>query len=301
MRIGVDIGGTKLEAAAMNAGGELLLRRRTATPRGNYEAVVEAIAELVRSVEAELDQECSLGFGIPGTISPATGLVKNAFNSPFNGHPLDKDLAARFGRPVKLMNDANCFALSEARDGAGAGHAVVFGAILGTGCGSGIVIDGNVLGGRNAVAGEWGHNPLPWADGTDRPGLPCDCGKIGCIETYISGTGLTRQHAEQTEQTLPAVQIVENAQNGCTAALRSLARYEDQLARALASIINVIDPDVIVLGGGMSNVERLYANVPALWANWVFSDRVDTPLRPPLYGDSSGVRGAAWLWESPAR
>ncbi len=264
MRIGIDIGGTKLEAAALDGDGGLHLRRRVPTPRGDYAATVEAIAELVESIESELGRRCTLSFGIPGTISPATGLIKNAYNSPFNGHPLGRDLATRFNRPVRQMNDANCFALSEAHGGAAAGAEIVFGAILGTGCGSGIVVRGELLTGANAVSGEWGHNPLPWPKDNEIPGLRCDCGKHGCIETFISVTGLSRQHTASTSEQLSAEEIVA--------------------------------PDVIVLGGGMSNVARLYENIPAQWSDWVFSNRVTTQLRPPRLGDSSGVRGAAWLW-----
>lgn len=296
MRIGIDIGGTKLEAAALDRDGELHLRRRTPTPRGDYDATLEAIATLVGSIESELGRRCTLGFGIPGTISPATGLIKNAYNSPFNGRPLDQDLATRFGRPVRLMNDANCFALSEAHGGAAADAEIVFGAILGTGCGSGIVVRGELLTGANAVSGEWGHNPLPWPEDEEVPGLLCDCGKNGCIETFISGTGLARQHAATAGERRSAQEIVARAEDGDAPSLRSVERYESQLSRALAAIINVIDPNVIVLGGGMSNVARLYKNIPAQWLKWVFSDSVTTQLRPPRFGDSSGVRGAAWLW-----
>lgn len=300
MRIGVDVGGTKLEVAAIRPDGSIARRQRCATPARNYAAAIEAIAGLVEAVEAEVGGGHPVGFGIPGAISPANGLVKNAYNAPFNGHPLDRDLAARLGRPVRLMNDANCFALSEARDGAAAGARVVFGAILGTGCGGGIVVGGELLVGPNAVAGEWGHNPLPWPEDAERPGLACDCGRHGCIETFISGRGLSRHHAAATGDRLAAHEIVARAEAGDPGAEASLARYEDRLARALASVVNLLDPDVIVLGGGMSNVARLYRTVPALWGRWVFSDRVDTPLRPPKYGDSSGVRGAAWLWPESA-
>lgn len=299
MRIGIDVGGTKLEAAAIRQDGEILIRRRIPTPHTDYAGAVDAIVSLVLSVEAELGEKGTLGFGIPGTISPVTGLVKNAYNSPFNGYPLDRDLAIRLGRDVKLMNDANCFALSEAKDGAAAGHETVFGAILGTGCGGGIAIAGDILRGANAIAGEWGHNPLPWPEASETPGLPCDCGRNGCIETFISGTGLGRQHAAHHNVTLPAEEIVLRAEAGDAAAEQSLTRYETQLARALASVINLIDPGAIVLGGGMSNVARLYQNVPKLWSKWIFSDQVDTILLPPAHGDSSGVRGAAWLWDEP--
>lgn len=296
MRIGVDVGGTKLEAAAIDTQGTTCVRRRVLTPKGDYAETIKAIFDLVSSIEQEIGVSHALGFGIPGTISPATGLVKNAYNSPFNGHPLDRDLAVRFDRPVRLMNDANCFALSEAKDGAGAGYGIVFGAILGTGCGSGITVNGELLTGGNAISGEWGHNPLPWPTTDELPGLECDCGKLSCIETFLSGTGLERQHAELTADRITAKEIVTLAESGNAQAERSLALYEGRLARALASIINVIDPNVIVLGGGLSNVDRLYENVPKLWSQWVFSDQVDTQLLRPKFGDSSGVRGAAWLW-----
>ncbi len=296
MRIGVDVGGTKIEAAAIADDGTIVLRRRVATPAGNYPAAVEALATLVLGLESALGQQCPVGCGIPGSISPATGLVRNAHNSPFQGRPFDQDLAARLGRPVRMMNDANCFALSEARDGSAAGAQIVFGVILGTGCGGGVVVGGEVLLGTNAIAGEWGHNPLPWPEDDERPGLACTCGKLGCIETFLSGTGLARQHAQDAGQVLSAAEIVERAEGGDSAAEASLQRYENRLARALASVINLIDPDVIVLGGGMSNTPRLYQNVPRLWSRWVFSDRIDTRLVPPKFGDSSGVRGGAWLW-----
>ncbi len=300
MRIGVDVGGTKIEAAAMNDSGELIVRRRVATPAGDYDAAIQAIVALIEDIEAEIGQQGSLGLGIPGTVSPATGKIKNAPNSPFNGHYLDIDLETRLGRPVRLMNDANCFALSEAMDGAAAGAALVFGAILGTGCGGGIVFNGAVLTGRNAIGGEWGHTPLPWMRPAEQPGPACKCGLAGCIETFVSGTGLGARHAAAAGERLDAAEITRRAEAGDDACRQSLAQYEDQLARALAGIINLIDPDIIVLGGGMSNAARLYANVPALWGEWVFSDRVDTALVPPMHGDSSGVRGAAWLWPAGA-
>ena len=296
MRIGVDVGGTKIEAAAMNYAGELILRRRIVAPMDDYDATIQAIAALIEGVESQIGQRGSLGLGIPGTLSPATGRIKNAPNSPFNGHRLDMDLQARLGRPVRLMNDANCFALSEARDGAGAGAALVFGAILGTGCGGGIVFNGVVLTGRNAIGGEWGHSQLPWMQPSEQPGPDCKCGLAGCIETFVSGTGFSARHAAATGMQLDAAEIARRAAAGDDACAQSMARYEHRLARALAAIINLIDPDIIVLGGGMSNIARLYDNVPELWSEWIFSDRVDTRLVPPMHGDSSGVRGAAWLW-----
>jgi fructokinase len=296
MRIGVDVGGTKIEAAVMNNHGELVLRRRVATPAGDYAAAIEAIAGLVENLEQEIDRRCPLGFGIPGAISPATKVVKNAFNSPFNGHALDRDLETRLKRQVRMTNDANCFALSEAIDGAAAGAATVFGIILGTGCGGGIVLDGKALTGANRIGGEWGHNPLPWMGPTEQPGDRCKCGQTGCIETFLSGTGFATHHSAETGNILEAHEIAARAESGDRACQDSLARYENQLARALASVINLIDPEVIVLGGGMSNIHRLYANVPLLWSEWIFSDQVDTKIVSPKYGDSSGVRGAAWLW-----
>jgi fructokinase len=296
VRVGVDLGGTKIEAIALDGAGRALVRRRVPTPRQDYGRTLDAIADLVREVEREAGEPGTVGVGIPGALSPATGLVKNANSTWLIGRPFDRDLAARLGRPVRVANDADCFALSEASDGAGAGARVVFGAILGTGCGGGIVVEGKVLTGPNAVAGEWGHNPLPWPDDGERPGPPCYCGKRGCIETFVSGTGLTRDFRESAGESLPGERIVALAGAGDAAAEAALARYETRLARGLASVVDVLDPDVVVLGGGMSNVERLYENVPRLWQRWAFSDRIDTPLRPPVHGDSSGVRGAAWLW-----
>ncbi|MCG8543724.1 MAG: ROK family protein [Alphaproteobacteria bacterium] len=300
MRIGVDVGGTKIEAVALDQRGDIAVRHRIATPAHDYAAAVEAIAGLIERVEAEVGQRCLVGIGIPGTISPATGLVKNAYNSPFNGHPLDIDIEARLGRSVRMLNDANCFALSEAVDGNAADGRIVFGVILGTGCGGGIVVNGAPFVGANAIAGEWGHNPLPWPDDADLPGHYCTCGKRACIETYLSGTGFAAHHNEQHGTDLDAEEIVARADDGDPAAVASLRRYEGWLARALASAINMVDPDTIVLGGGMSNVESLYTAVPALWSRWVFSDRVETKIVPPKFGDSSGVRGAAWLWPKDA-
>ena len=280
----------------MSPDGSVVARRRVPTPRDDYPATIETIARLVGELEAEARARASVGLGIPGAISPATGLIKNANSVWLNGRPFARDLEARLGRPVRLANDANCFALSEATDGAAAGARVVFGVIIGTGTGGGLVVDGRVLTGPNAIAGEWGHNPLPWPEDDERPGPPCYCGRTGCIETFLSGPGLRRSHRERTGQDLRAEEIVAAAAAGDEAGEASLARYEERMARALASIVNVVDPDVIVLGGGMSQLPRLYANVPRLWGRFVFSDRVDTRLVPPKFGDASGVRGAAWLW-----
>ena len=271
-------------------------RRRVSTPREDYKATVEAVAGMVEDLETALGTRATVGVGIPGSISPATGVVKNANSVWLIGQPLDRDLAVRLDRPVRLANDANCFALSEATDGAGRGARVVFGVIVGTGTGGGIAVDGRVLVGPNAVAGEWGHNPLPWPREGEWPGPACYCGKTSCIETFLSGPGLAEDHERATGEKVLAPELVRRAADGDGAAEATLARYEDRMARALAGVINVLDPDVIVLGGGMSNLTRLYESVPRLWTRYAFSDRVDTPLRAPIHGDSSGVRGAAWLW-----
>ena len=296
MRIGVDLGGTKIEAIALAAGGGTLDRRRIPTPKDDYDATLRSIAALIASLEAELGERGSVGVGIPGTLSPATGVVKNANSTWLNGRPLDRDLEHVLARPVRLANDANCFALSEATDGAAAGASIVFGVIIGTGTGGGVVVDGRVLTGANAVAGEWGHNPLPAPRDDERPGAPCYCGRAGCIETFLSGPGLSRDYGGVTGHTIDAVQIAARAVSGDADAVACVARYAERLARALGSVINVLDPHVIVLGGGLSNIGALYGAVPKLWAPYVFSDRVDTRLTRALHGDSSGVRGAAWLW-----
>ncbi len=297
MRIGVDLGGTKIEAIALDNEGKILQRRRVDTPRDNYDAIVNAIVSLVNGIEAELDAEGSVGLGIPGAVSPATDLVKNANTTCLIGQPLNLHLSEALGREVRIANDADCFAVSEATDGAGAGANSVFGVIVGTGCGGGFVINGHLVGGPNAIAGEWGHNPLPWPQQTELPGAACYCGKHGCIETWLSGTGFARDFFDHTGRQLKGAEIVKLSEEGDTAAQETLRRYEDRMARCLASIINIIDPEVIVLGGGMSNVTRLYENVPNLWGQYVFSDSVATRLVAPRHGDSSGVRGAAWLWQ----
>jgi len=297
MRIGIDVGGTKIEGIAIAGDGRERLRRRVAAPRGAYTATLDAIVSLVDDLEREAGEQGTIGVGIPGTISPATGLVKNANSTWLNGQPLADDLPRRLGRPVRFANDANCFALSEATDGAAAGAAIVFGVIVGTGCGGGVVVDGRVLTGANAIAGEWGHNPLPAARDSELPREACYCGRVGCIEQFLSGPGLSREHQLLGGVAATPEEIAAGAAAGDACANAALAQYEERMARALGSIVNVLDPDVIVVGGGLSNIERLYANVPRLWAPYVFSDRVDTRLVRAKHGDSSGVRGAAWLWE----
>jgi fructokinase len=284
LRIGIDLGGTKIEAIALEGSREVF-RKRIPSPRGSYEATLSAVASLVSEIG-----EGTVGVGIPGALSRVTGLVKNANSTWLIGKALKADLEKALQREIRLANDANCFALSEATDGAGKGAAVVFGVILGTGVGGGIVVHGKVLGGPNAIAGEWGHNPLPAPTVEDLPLPPCYCGRQGCIETYLSGPGLSRDYEQATGRRLAAEEIVSLGNE-------VLARYEERLARALASVINVLDPDVIVLGGGMSNVARLYTEVPRLWSRYVFSEDVATRLARPAHGDASGVRGAAWLWD----
>jgi fructokinase len=296
MRIGIDLGGTKIEAAALAADGSVLLRRRIATPAAEYGATIAALRALVEGIEAELGERGTVGVGMPGALSPATGLVKNANSTCLNGRPFDRDLAAALARPVRFANDADCFALSEATDGAGAGAAGVFGAILGTGVGGGIVVQGRLLRGANAIAGEWGHSPLPWPRDNERPGPPCYCGKRGCIESFLSGPALALDHRQATGEAVDGTDLAGRAAAGDAAAEATLARYEDRLARALATVMNLVDPEVIVLGGGLSRIERLYKQVPRLWGAYVFSDVVATKLLPPRHGDASGVRGAAWLW-----
>jgi fructokinase len=301
MRIGIDLGGTKIEAIALADDRSVLWRRRIPAPRDDYDATLDAIADLVQAIEQELGTTGTVGVGIPGTISPASGLVKNANSTWLNGRPLADDLPNRLSRPVRFANDANCFAISEATDGAAAGAEVVFGVIIGTGTGGGVVVQGHGLTGPNAVAGEWGHNPIPWPRSGEWPGSPCYCGRSGCIETFLSGPGMVRDYVEPGESRISALEISARAGAGESQAVACLNRYADRMARALASVINVLDPDVIVLGGGLSNMDQLYSAVPERWNAFVFSDRVDTRLVRAAHGDSSGVRGAAWLWEpSPA-
>lgn len=301
MRIGIDLGGTKIEGIVIDGEGRQRARLRVPTPAHDYPGTLDAVARLVAALERDAGPAASIGVGIPGAISPATGMVKNANSSWLIGRPFDRDLAQCLDRPVRLANDANCFAISEAADGAAAGARVVFGVILGTGVGGGIVVDGRLLSGANAIAGEWGHNPLPWPEDDERPGRVCYCGRRGCVETFLSGPGLARDFRDAGGPELAAGEIARLAAKGDPAAAAALDRYEHRLARALATVINILDPDVVVLGGGLSNIERLYHGVPRLWSAWTFSDRVDTVLRRNRHGDSGGVRGAAWLWPGPAR
>lgn len=294
VRIGIDLGGTKIEAIALARDGAEVFRRRIDTPQGDYDATLAAIADLVAVVEREVGARGSVGVGMPGSISPASGLVKNANSTWLIGHPLHLDLERALARSVRVANDANCFALSEAADGAGAGAPVVFGVIIGTGTGGGVVVDGRVLVGPNAVAGEWGHNALPWPDESEWPGPSCYCGRHGCIETFLSGSGLQRAYAGMPGRS--AREIAAAAESGEPAAVAAIETYARRLAKSLATVINLIDPEAIVLGGGLSNIASLYRRVPEIWSDWVFSDRVDTKLVQARHGDSSGVRGAAWLW-----
>ncbi|MGB4066152.1 MAG: ROK family protein [Azonexus sp.] len=297
MRLGVDLGGTKTEIIALAEDGRELLRHRVPTPQGDYMATLKAIAWLVESVENGLGQRGTVGIGIPGAESLATGLIKNANSTCLIGKPLKRDLQALLQREIRLANDANCFALSEAVDGSGQDAEIVFGIILGTGVGGGIVINRQVLTGANAIAGEWGHNPLPLPSGDDLPLPPCYCGRAGCTEAYLSGPALAADHSRHTGQILTASEIDRLAASGDPACEASLRRYEDRLGRALAGVINLLDPQVIVIGGGLSNMQRLYRNLPDACRPLVFSDAFSTKFLPPKHGDSSGVRGAAWLWD----
>ena len=325
LRLGIDLGGTKIELIALDETGRELLRRRIPTPQNDYPGTLAATVGLIRQAEAELVQTGSVGIGTPGALSRASGLMKNCNSTCLIGRPFKQDLETALGREVRMSNDANCFALSEATDGAAAGAEAVFGVILGTGVGGGIVVRGRVLDGANSIAGEWGHNPLPffqfrhaqtdheetgthpatgeriahpWPSEREFHGPQCYCGKKGCIEAYLSGPALSADHVRYGGEELPAYEIAQLAAAGYGPCSKTLARYEERLARALAGVINLLDPDVIVLGGGLSNIQRLYDTVPRLWPRYVFSDRIDTRLVPPRFGDSSGVRGAAWLWNS---
>ena len=294
-RIGIDLGGTKIEGVVLDTAGDVIRRERVTTPSGNYQGTLDAVTALVLRLESESGGTCSVGIGTPGALSPRSGRLRNANSTCLNGQTIDRDLSERLARPVRVANDADCFALSEASDGAAAGARSVFGVILGTGTGGGIVIDDRLLGGPNAIAGEWGHNPLPWPSDEERPGPACYCGKHGCIETFLSGPGLVRDYAS-TERGLSAATIVASAADGEAKAGACLDRYTDRLARALAGVINILDPEVLVLGGGLSQIDVLYRQLPERLPAYVFSDVVLTRIVPPMHGDSSGVRGAAWLW-----
>ena len=296
LRLGIDLGGTKIEIVALDREGRELLRRRVPTPKDDYEATLSALANLVDDAERNLGGHGTVGIGTPGSLSRATGLLRGSNSVCLNGRPIKRDVEGRLQREIRITNDANCFALSEATDGAGQGAGTVHGVIVGTGVGSGVVVHGRVLDGANSIAGEWGHNPLPWPQDGERPGHACYCGRRGCIETWLSGPGIERDHFEGTGHQRTAKEIAAGALAGDPGCEATLARYEERFARAIAHVINLLDPDVIVLGGGMSNIGRLYTNVPRHWGPWVFSDRVDTRLVPNVHGDSSGVRGAAWLW-----
>ncbi|HMD44325.1 MAG TPA: fructokinase [Candidatus Acidoferrum sp.] len=296
LRIGIDLGGTKIEFVALEGDGREVHRHRVATPRNDYTGTIRAIKESVEEIENKLKRSGTVGVGIPGTISQTSKTVKNANSTWLNGRPFDRDLGVALSREVRCANDANCLAVSEATDGAGAGKHMVFAVILGTGCGGGVAFDGRVHNGRNGVAGEWGHNTLPWMRAEEYPGEPCYCGYRGCIETWISGTGLQADYKRATNVALAGKEIVERMEAGEAAAIACLERYEDRLTRSLANMINILDPDVFVLGGGMSQIPRLYQNVPQRLREYVFGQEADTPVLVAKHGDASGVRGAAWLW-----
>lgn len=296
MYIGIDLGGTKIEAIALSPAGEELFRKRVPTPPNDYQAGIAAICQLVEEIEAQQGRQGSVGLGIPGAISPATGLVKNANSTWLIGQRFDRDIADALKRDVRIENDANCFAVSEATDGAGAGYNVAFGVILGSGCGGGITVARKILAGRHHIAGEWGHNPLPWPGSGELPGNQCYCGKKGCLETYISGNGIAREHHKMTGESPKLQEIIDHMRSGDMAARQTYRKFIDRLARGLATVINILDPDVVILGGGVSNIDEIYADLPAKLSERVFSDICETPVKKALHGDSSGVRGAAWLW-----
>jgi fructokinase len=298
MRIGIDLGGTKIEGIVLDADGIERARLRVATPTGSYEDSVQAVVDVVRDLESQVGATCTVGIAHPGAVSPATGLIKNANSTRLNGRPMKQDLERLLARKVRMENDANCFAVSEASDGSAAGCGIVFGVILGTGVGGGVVIHGRALTGAQAIGGEWGHNPLPHPRDDERPGPRCYCGRTGCIETWQSGPRLHAEFERRTGRTLRATEIADAALAGDAQAAEQMELYCDRLARALSVVINIVDPHAIVLGGGLSKMQQLYTRVPELWKQYVFSepDRIVTRLLPPRFGDSSGVRGAAWLW-----
>jgi len=296
MRIGIDLGGTKIEVIALGGDGSPLLRHRVPTPAGDYPRILQSVVDLVCFVETELGRKGTVGIATPGAVSRSTGYIKNSNSTVLNGRPLDRDLSRKLGRPIRIENDANCFALSEAVDGAAARERVVFGVILGTGVGGGIVVNKELIAGRNKIAGEWGHNPLPWTADYERQGAACYCGRLGCVETFLSGAGLTREYRLRTGVDLTPPEIVFASASGDDKAAECLDVYQNRLARGLAGVINGLDPDIIVLGGGLSNLAQLYTRLPNLVSKHAFSDCVDTPIVRAVHGDSSGVRGAAWLW-----
>jgi fructokinase len=296
IRIGIDLGGTKIEGIALSEAGEELFRQRIATPQGDYQGTLHSIVDLIKQIETGIDEQGSIGICTPGSLSPATGLLRNSNSVCMNGKPVLDDLQNLLHKEIRIANDANCFALSEATDGVARDAPVVFGVIIGTGTGAGVVIDKKVLPGANSIAGEWGHNPLPWPNDDELPGAECYCGKLGCIETWLSGPGIVRDHELYNNEFIDPEALDGKARFGDEDAIETFQRYENRMARSLAHVINILDPDVIVLGGGMGNIKRLYKNVPDILADYVFSDTVKTKLLAPLHGDSSGVRGAAWLW-----
>jgi fructokinase len=298
MRLGIDLGGTKIAAVVLNDAGREVWRARVATPRGDYDGTIEVIAVMTAEAEEATGDRCSVGLGIPGAVSRVTGLLKNANSTWLNGRSFQADLEHRLARPVRLANDANCLIVSEVSDGAAMGAHTAFGVILGTGTGGGLWVNGALVEGANAIGGEWGHNPLPWPDPHESPGVPCYCGRSGCIETWLSGPALARDYRDAGGAALSGEDIVSRAEGGEVLAEDTLSRWEGRLARSLATIINVVDPEVIVVGGGLSRIHRLYERVPALWQGWVFSDSVVTRLVPAAFGDDSGVRGAAKLWDA---
>lgn len=296
MRIGIDLGGTKIEAVALMTDGSERMRRRRPTPNGDYRGIIQVVADLVGELESEIGGKGTIGIATPGSISPHSGLMRNSNSTVLNGKPFDRDLASLIGREIRMANDANCFTLSEAVDGAAASEATVFGVIIGTGVGGGLVVDRKVLNGRNGIGGEWGHNPIPFSIDPKTPPRHCFCGKTNCIETFLSGGALAKDHRERTGNMMSAEAIAEAAAEGDAAAFESLSLYIDRLAQALAVVVNIFDPHAIVLGGGVSNIGQLYAELPPLLNRYAFADKITTPVRRALHGDSSGVRGAAWLW-----
>ncbi|MCW8891471.1 MAG: ROK family protein [Sedimenticola sp.] len=301
MRIGIDLGGTKIEAMALDERGHCLFQSRTPTPVGDYQATLNTLVDLVHQAEQATGEKGTVGIGTPGSANPISGLMRNSNSTCLNGQALQPDLEKQLKRQVRLANDADCFALSEATDGAAAGITSVFGVIIGTGTGAGVVINGQLIPSINRIAGEWGHNPLPWPTAEEQPGDRCYCGKNGCLETFLSGPGLCRDYQRESGIEVSGQQFAERLAQGNSEAETVMARYEDRLARGLASVINILDPGAVVLGGGLSNLERLYQNVPKLWSRYIFSDAINTLLLPPRYGDASGVRGAAWLWNDRER